>query len=340
MFGAGINSNAGLIGNITIDEQNFDWRRIPTSTEDFRNGTAFRGAGQRFNISANPGTILQRYSVSFAEPYLFDTPVSFGISGQYYQRYFQNWTETRSGGRVSLGYQITPDLSGSIAFKGDNVKISNPSNPFEPELARVVGDTTLLGVVGTLAYDTRDNTFFATQGQYYALSLEQAFGTFVFPQATLDLRRFFTIHQRPDGSGKHIVAVAGNLGIQGNNAPLYEHFFAGGIGTIRGFYYRGASPVDQGVIVGGTSEALGTVEYVFPITADDMLRGTTFVDYGIIENGFHYSPESFRLAPGIGILLNVPALGPAPINIGVAIPVIRNPNDTLQYFYFSMGFGR
>ncbi len=340
MFGAGINSNAGLVGNVTVDEQNFDWRRIPTSSEDWRNGTAFRGGGQRFNISMSPGTLLQRYSVSFSEPYLWDTPVSFGVSGAYFQRYYMNWTEQRSGGRIATGYQITPDLSGSVAFSGDDVKISNPSNPSEPQLARVLGHTALLGVTGSLVYDTRDNTFLATQGRYYNLSVEQAFGTFVFPRAVLDVRRFFTLHQRPDGSGRHVVAVSGLFGAEGNNAPLYDHFFAGGIGTIRGFYYRGASPVDQGVIVGGTTEALFSVEYVFPITADDMLRGTVFVDGGLLEPGFTYQPSSVRLAPGFGVLINVPAMGPAPINVGIAIPVMRNPNDTLQYFYFSMGFGR
>ncbi len=122
-FGAGVNSNAGLIGNIVIDEQNFDWRRIPTSSEDWRNGTAFRGAGQRFRIQLSPGTQLQSYSVSFQEPYLFDTLVNFGVSGSYFQRYYRDWTETRAGGRVSLGYQFTPDLGGNVSFRGENVNI-------------------------------------------------------------------------------------------------------------------------------------------------------------------------------------------------------------------------
>jgi outer membrane protein insertion porin family len=340
MFGAGVNSNAGLIGNITIDEQNFDWTKVPTSWEELRSGRAWRGAGQRFNISMAPGTIVQNYSVNFAEPYLLDTPVGFSIGGNYFNRYYQNWTETRAGGRLSLMYQFTPDLSGSIAFSGYDVKISNPSNPQEPELARVLGWSTLLGATASMTYDTRDSTFLATEGYYIGLSAEQAFGTFVFPRATADVRRYIKLHERPDGSGRHVVMLAGLFGIEGNNAPLYEHFFAGGIGSIRGFYFRGASTVDQGVIVGGTSQALGTVEYLFPLTADDMLRGTIFCDAGVIENGFDYAPGSLRVAPGAGLLIAVPALGPAPINVGIAIPVVRNPNDMLQYFYFSMGFGR
>ena len=57
MFGAGVNSNAGVIGQITLDEQNFDWQRLPSSWEDFRNGQAFRGAGQKFRLEAAPGTV-------------------------------------------------------------------------------------------------------------------------------------------------------------------------------------------------------------------------------------------------------------------------------------------
>ena len=81
MLGVGVNSNAGLIGNITLDEQNFDWRRWPTSWEDIRNATAWRGGGQQFRIQASPGTVYQQYSINFHNPYLFDTPISFGLGG-------------------------------------------------------------------------------------------------------------------------------------------------------------------------------------------------------------------------------------------------------------------
>lgn len=339
-FGAGVNSNSGLIGSITINESNFDWQRVPTSWEDWRNGTAFRGAGQRFNISLSPGQYIQNYSVSFQEPYLFDTLVSYGMSGNYFMRYYRDWTETRAGGRVSLGYQFTPDLGGNVAIRGENVRISNPSNALEPELARVLGNSQLYTVGGTLVYDTRDNTFLATEGLYIQGGIEEAFGTFSFPRGTLDVRKFFTLRQRPDGSGRHVFTVSGLFGIEGNNAPLYEHFFAGGIGTIEGFQYRGASPMDLGVEVGGTVEALGRVEYMLPVTADDMLRLVAFCDAGVVEQKFEYQPQSLRVAPGLGVRVTLPALGPAPIAFDVAIPVVRNPNDILQYFQFFVGFGR
>ena len=45
MFGVGVNSEAGLTGQIVIDERNFDLFRWPTSFQDIVNGTAWRGAG-------------------------------------------------------------------------------------------------------------------------------------------------------------------------------------------------------------------------------------------------------------------------------------------------------
>ncbi len=213
--------------------------------------------------------------------------------------------------------------------------------PSEPQLAAVLGNNVLLRSVGTaLIYDTRDNTFLATEGHYIQGGVEQAFGSYIFTRGTLDARKFFTLKQRPDGSGRHVFTMAGLFGVESNNTPLYEHFFAGGIGTIRGFQYRGASPQDMGVIVGGNVEAIGTVEYMFPITADDMLRAVVFCDAGIVEPTFAYQPGSLRVAPGFGARITLPMMGPAPIAVDLAFPVERNGNDILQYFNFFVGFGR
>ena len=100
MIGAGVNSNAGLVGNIVVDEQNFDLFRLPQSWDDIRNGTAFRGAGQRFRLEAAPGTQLQRYTATFQEPYLFDTRIGLSTSASYYTRFFYDWAEARMGGRI------------------------------------------------------------------------------------------------------------------------------------------------------------------------------------------------------------------------------------------------
>ena len=339
MFGAGINSNAGLVGSVVIDEQNFDWKRWPTGWESWRNGTAFRGDGQHFRIELAPGTVVSRYVVSYNQPYLFDTNVNFGVSGQFYQRFFNDWVEQRAGGRVSLGYQFRPDITGVVALRAEAVDIKDP-RILIPDLQQVLGITQLYSGQFKLINDIRDNTFFPTQGRYIEVSFEQAFGNFAFPKATIDMRKFFTVNQRPDGSGRQVLSLYGFLGVTGKNTPIYERFFLGGIGTLRGFYYRGASPTIDTVEVGGDFATYGTVEYTFPITADDMFRGAAFVDAGIDARTANIGGQDVRVAPGLGIRVSVPAMGPAPISIDFAVPVLKSSNDRDQVINFTMGVGR
>lgn len=158
MFGVGVNSDAGVVGSIVVDEQNFDWRRPPESWEDVRSGKAFRGDGQRFRIEAAPGTVVQRYLFDFTEPYFFDTPVSFGLSGYFFNRRYRDYDEERLGGRVSLGYQFTPDLSGTVSLRAEQIDITRPRVTPPPELAEVLGESALYSVRTKMAHDTRDST--------------------------------------------------------------------------------------------------------------------------------------------------------------------------------------
>jgi outer membrane protein assembly factor BamA len=56
-FGQGVNSDAGLVGSIVLNERNFDLMRPPVSFNDLFSGKAFRGAGQEFRIEATPGKV-------------------------------------------------------------------------------------------------------------------------------------------------------------------------------------------------------------------------------------------------------------------------------------------
>lgn len=341
MAGVGVNSSSGLVGNIVLEEQNFDWRRWPGSWEDVRSGTAFRGAGQQFRLEAIPGTQVSRYSATFREPYLFDTNVSFGLSGYYYNRYFRDWTEQRAGGNIRLGYQLTPDLQTAFTLRAEDVRVYNPRViPGPAALQAVLGENGLYTARWDLIHDTRDSPFLPTQGHYVNLGFEQAFGSYVFSRGTVDARRHFMLRERPDHSGRHVVNMYTNLGFTGDNTPLFENFFAGGIPTLRGFQFRGASPQENGVQVGGHFQWLNTVEYMFPLTPDDMLRGVVFCDFGTVEPDTRLVWQDFRIAPGLGLRISLPAMGPAPIALDFAVPVNYNPNDNLQVFSFMVGAGR
>lgn len=68
MLGAGVASDSGVIGSISLTQGNFDITDWPDSWSELFTGKAFRGAGQQFRIAASPGTEVSTYSVSFTEP--------------------------------------------------------------------------------------------------------------------------------------------------------------------------------------------------------------------------------------------------------------------------------
>jgi outer membrane protein insertion porin family len=339
MVGVGVNSNAGVVGSIVLDEQNADLTRLPISWRDFIEGRAFRGAGQQFRLEAVPGTEVSRYSMIFRQPYLFDTRIQFGASGYYFQRFYRDWKEERLGGRVSLGYQFpyVPDLSVNTALRMEQVELSRPTFPTPPQLTAALGNSNLFIVENALVHDTRDHTFLATEGHRIMLGFDQAFGDYEFSRGTVEARQHFLLHERPDRSGRQVLTLMTQLGFSGDDTPIFENYFAGGYSSMRGFNFRGVGPYVGNVNVGGHFQWLNTVEYMFPISADDMLRAVVFCDFGTVEEDIELQGDNFRVAPGFGLRITVPAMGPAPIAIDFAIPVARADGDNIQNLAFYIG---
>lgn len=343
LFSVGVNSDAGLLGTVLVEEQNFDIARLPRSWREIADGVAWRGAGQRFRLEAVPGTEVQRYSVSFSDPYFLNRNVSLSVSGYYYRRNFREWNEERLGGRIGFGYQFTPDLSGTIAYRGADIKISDPIiTPFgtPQDLLDAVGTSILHGFEVALTHDTRDNSFLPTEGHLFQVSFEQVVGTYDYPRAELDLRKYFMLSQRPDGSGRHVLGLSTRFSATGSDTPIYDHYFAGGYSSLRGFDFRGASPHEMGISVGGHMMLLASAEYMFPITADDLIRGVIFCDTGTVERTADSWDQNYRVAPGFGLRIVIPAMGPAPIALDFAFPVSKEPTDDEQVFSFFIGFLR
>ncbi|MHB0957597.1 MAG: BamA/OMP85 family outer membrane protein [Pirellulaceae bacterium] len=340
MFGAGINSDAGVTGQVTIDERNFDLFGFPRRLSDVWSGEAWRGAGQGFRIEAMPGSTVQRYLVSFTEPYLFSTALGLNVSGYLFDRGYYDWDENRLGGRLGLSYRLTPDLSVAGSLRMEDVDISGVRVRGLPALEAVRGSNDLYSGRFTLRHDTRDLPFMPTEGHLIEMSYEQAFGEFDYPRGEVDYRRYFLIRERPDGSGRHVLSASLGAGYSGVDTPIFENYFAGGFSTLRGFSFRGASPVENTVTVGGRFRLLGSFEYMLPMTADDMIRAVAFVDYGTVEQEFRIDGDNFRVAPGFGFRISVPALGPAPLAFDFAFPIAKADTDDTQVFSFFFGFGR
>jgi len=341
MFGVGVNSDAGVVGSLTLQEDNFDIMRPPRSWADIVNGRAWRGGGQSFRVEAVPGSDVSRYLVSWQDPYFLRSDFSLGVSGFYYNRFYRDWTEDRLGGRVSLGYVLNKYWSVSSALRLESVKMRSfdATNPATPQdLVDVKGSNFLSTAALTLSYDTRDSSFTPTQGGNVDLTYEQGFGEFTYPRFDLSGGKYFTLFERPDGFGKHVLAVTGQAGWTGSGTPIFERYYAGGYSSFRGFAFRGITPRENGFRVGGEFMTTGSVEYMVPLTADDNIRAVVFSDFGTVEP--EAGLDAFRASAGFGVRLVIPAMGPAPLAFDFAWPITKQDEDDTRVFSFYVGFTR
>ncbi len=338
MFGVGVNSDAGVVGSIVLTEQNFDILRPPTSLRDLINGTAWRGAGQRFRAEAVPGNIVSRYLVNWTDPYFLDTNYSLGVSGFFYNRFFPDWDEERTGGRLSVGRQFTPVVSLTSALRLENIELTNPDFPTPALLAASVGTNRLSTIRLTGTHDTRDSAFLPGEGHKIDLSFEQAFGDFDYPRAEFEARQYFTVFSRPDGGGRHIVSVGGQLGWVDEGTPIFERYFAGGFQTFRGFEFRGVGPRQFGTVIGGRWLAIGSVEYMLPMLANETIQAVAFSDFGTVEEDVAF--DEFRVSVGFGLRITIPAMGPVPLAFDWAFPISRQDADETRIFSFYVGVTR
>ena len=338
MLGAGVNSDNGIVGSIVLNERNFDIFRFPTSFADIFDGKAFRGAGQELRIEAVPGTVIQRYSISVREPFLFDQPYSLLTSAYYRDRIFDEYTEGRWGTRVNVGHQFTKEWGGSVGVRVEDVQVNNIAFGAPSDYTNAYGHNTIIAPSISASYDTRDSFMRPTEGGKLELSYEQVFGTTTFPIFNIEGSRYFTLWQRPDGSGKHVLAARTQVSIAGNNTPVYERFFGGGYMSIRGFEFRGVGPNTNGFMVGGQFQLMNSLEYQIPLRANDNLYFVTFLDSGTVESKIGIS--DYRVSAGFGLRITVPMLGPVPIALDFGFPIIKSQTDRTQLFSFWIGMYR
>src|SRR5262249_10936343 len=157
---------------------------------------AFRGDAQRLRLEANPGTLVQRYAATFQQPYLYETGggwISFDISGFYFTRIYQDWSEARTGGKIGLGYAFTPDFPGRIACDGERVTLYDPHNPTPPLLLNALGQNDRYGFTVGASHDTRDSPFIPSQGHLLSVNFEQVVGTFDYPHMEVEGRQYFLL---------------------------------------------------------------------------------------------------------------------------------------------------
>jgi len=132
-------------------------------------------------------------------------------------------------------------------------------------------------------------------------------------------------------------------GIGGKPYPIFKNFYAGGIGSVRG--YEGSSlgnnrdPV-TGDALGGAARMFANVELQLPFPgsgSDRSLRWFTFFDAGnVFAEGEKIRASDLRYSAGIGISWVSP-IGPLKLSYGT--PLNAKSIDRKQQFQFQLGTG-
>jgi outer membrane protein insertion porin family len=335
MIGVGANSFQGLIGSATIYEKNFNIMNPPRNFSDITNGVAFRGGGQQFKLNFSVGNLINMAQVSLTEPYLFDLPISASGTGYVQSRIYPNWDERRGGGRFAIGKLIGTSIYSDIAFWAEEVDFFGYKSPAPADYLAASGYTQLFALAPSIRFDNRNSPFMATKGQYVNLMVEQGFGSFVFSKFDAEGRAYFPTLSRPDGSGKQFFTFRGHFGVATESTPVYERFYAGNFGSLRGFQYRTVSPHAFDVPTGGVMMAVGSVEYQFPWNARDTFNQIFFTDFGTVTGNYEFN--DMRISIGTGLKVVIPGISPMPFEFDLAFPVMHAYGDKTQWFNFTVG---
>ena len=322
IMGGGYSSVDRLVGQVELNQ-----------------GNLF-GKGQLLRARAEFGKRRTTYSLTFREPYLFDSTYSGTASLFDRAREFENYNEKRRGGDVILGKSLSDTVAANLSFTREDLFLFDV-NRHAPAFILSQADfgKTHTNAVGfSITRDTRDFRFDPKKGTYNALSLEHA-GTVLggdndYYKISLDSGKFF-----PAIKG-HVFSLHGQIGfaegIGEKMLPVGERFFVGGINTVRGFRFGKAGPLTpDGVIQGGNKQLFFNAEYLIPLVAEAGLKAVFFYDYGRAFD----DAEAIRLTDlreGIGAGIRwISPVGPLRFEWGRNIH--PQPNESQTEFDFSIG---
>jgi outer membrane protein insertion porin family len=118
--------------------------------------------------------------------------------------------------------------------------------------------------------------------------------------------------------------------------PIFERFFAGGSGSIRGFDFRGVSPIDPTTKeqIGGNNLILMGVEETFPIIKK-FLNGAVFLDVGKADNSLGL--RRMRASIGAGLRITLPFFGRMSIGLDFGIPLRKEKGDETKFIGINIG---
>lgn len=335
-FGGGYSTIDAFIGFVELRQRNFDYRNFST----------FTGAGQDLTLMLSIGSLTDRYQVSFTNPWIFDIPVSFGLDG-YKKGHRRDddvgyaFEQGIKGGVVRLRSELSDYWKIGLAYRFEEVKITDIIAEATIELKAEEGVTDLSSGEFSLSFDTRDNVFSPSRGFVFQGTLNGFGGPFGGDRNFTKYFGRFSIYF-PIGN-ESVIELKVRAGFaetfsDTEKIPIYERFFAGGASTVRGYRERKIGPIDTVTEdpIGGEAMFIGNLEYTYPLA--DFLKVATFFDAGEVwKRSNDFLSSSLKSSIGIGLRVKTP-IGPVSIDYGW--PLDKEPGEEEKEGRFHFNISR
>jgi outer membrane protein insertion porin family len=325
------------------------------------------GSGNNIGINVNTSRVFRTISLSHTNPYFTEDGVSRTVDLFYRTSrpplFFSdiNYLIVTRGGSVNFGVPFTEfdRVFLGVGYE-DTTVTAYDSSPqrYKDFVAGNKGPSDGIGSAGTSAIpltaawqrDERDSALIPTRGRFRRASLElSGAGSSRYYRSSYQDQYFWPV------SSAITLAVNGEVnygdGLVGDPFPIFKNFYAGGIGSVRGFAagtlnVRGIRP-DQDrntfrLPIGGSARLIGNAELQFPFPGsgvDRSLRWFTFLDAGQVWNpseGENIRLADLRYSTGLGISWISPV---GPLKLSLAYPINDKPGDYVQRFQFQLGTG-
>ncbi|MBZ0156822.1 MAG: outer membrane protein assembly factor BamA [Alphaproteobacteria bacterium] len=282
---------------------------------DITQGNLF-GRGQYLKLKGELGGSSSFYELSFRDPWFLDRPLAFGASLYKTTRSYDEFDRRSTGVELSLGKSFWEYWSGGASYIFEKARIFNVADDASSTVKEQEGTSTTSSISLSLGRDTRDNYLDPSRGSKNALYLTFAGlgGTNKFLKVLYDSGWYFPLFRNTTFHARGRLGYA--TGLFGEELPLYERYYVGGIYTVRGLGFGEGGPRDiNGSAIGGEKELIFNFEYIFPIVTDYKLKGLLFFDAGRAYGAEETFGSDLRYTAGTGIRWISP-MGPIRIEWG------------------------
>ncbi|MDQ2963379.1 MAG: outer membrane protein assembly factor BamA [Pseudomonadota bacterium] len=306
------------------------------------------GTGNALIASANTSRVNRTVAVTYSEPYWTTDGVARTI--EVYDKSIDSsslpiaqYSSRTLGAAVGFGVPVTETDSVLIAFRYEhtNLSLAAGSPPIYVDFVTKFGSSTNSYITsGGWSRDTRDSILFPTRGLLQSAAVEwgMPIGDLSYYKLNYLLQWFTPLPANLVWMLRGDVGYAGGLG--NKPLPFFKAYYAGGVGSVRGYDTASLGPQDnRGNTIGGRRKIIGNAELFFPLPGakanDQSVRLSVFADAGqIYDNGSQPQLESFRYSVGAGVAWNSPV---GPLKFSYGYPVNKKIGDRVQHFQFQVG---